>query len=151
MEAVCSPKRRSLRKVNSVTTHKTFTHIQVGSYRKRLLLIPNKSRCFSAGVELICSEGRAIAQAVSCRLPTAAARVRARIKSFGICFPFQFSFYQMLHSHLSSGARTIGQLVADVRIFSSPRRSDRLWAHPASYPMGTGGSFPGGKAAGAWS
>jgi hypothetical protein len=24
-------------------------------------------------------------------------------------------------------------------------------AHPASYPMGTGGSFPGGKAAGAWS
>jgi hypothetical protein len=25
------------------------------------------------------------------------------------------------------------------------------WAHPASYPMGTGGSFPGSKAAGAWS
>jgi hypothetical protein len=24
-------------------------------------------------------------------------------------------------------------------------------AHPASYPMGTRGSFPGGKAAGAWS
>jgi hypothetical protein len=24
-------------------------------------------------------------------------------------------------------------------------------AHPASYPMGTGGSLPGGKAAGAWS
>jgi hypothetical protein len=24
-------------------------------------------------------------------------------------------------------------------------------AHPISYPMGTGGSFPGGKAAGAWS
>jgi hypothetical protein len=24
-------------------------------------------------------------------------------------------------------------------------------AHPASYPIGTGGSFPGGKAAGAWS
>jgi hypothetical protein len=24
-------------------------------------------------------------------------------------------------------------------------------AHPASYPMGTGGSFPGSKAAGAWS
>jgi hypothetical protein len=23
--------------------------------------------------------------------------------------------------------------------------------HPASYPMGTGGSFPGGKAVGAWS
>jgi hypothetical protein len=24
-------------------------------------------------------------------------------------------------------------------------------AHPASYPMGTGSPFPGGKAAGAWS
>jgi len=24
-------------------------------------------------------------------------------------------------------------------------------AHPASYPMGTRGSFPGGKAAGTWS
>jgi hypothetical protein len=24
-------------------------------------------------------------------------------------------------------------------------------AHPASYPVGTGGSFPGDKAAGAWS
>jgi hypothetical protein len=24
------------------------------------------------------------------------------------------------------------------------------WAHPASYPMGTRGPFPGGKAAGAW-
>jgi hypothetical protein len=24
-------------------------------------------------------------------------------------------------------------------------------AHPASYPMGTGGFFPGGKAAGTWS
>jgi hypothetical protein len=31
------------------------------------------------------------------------------------------------------------------RIFSSPRRPDWLWGHPASYPMGTGG-----KAAGAW-
>jgi hypothetical protein len=25
---------------------------------------------------------------------------------------------------------------------------DRLWGHPASYPMGTSGSFSGGKAAG---
>jgi hypothetical protein len=32
------------------------------------------------------------------------------------------------------------------RIFSSPRRPDRLWGHPTSYRMGT---FPGGKAAGA--
>jgi hypothetical protein len=28
-------------------------------------------------------------------------------------FPCQFSFYQMLYTHLSSGATTIGQLVAD--------------------------------------
>jgi hypothetical protein len=36
------------------------------------------------------------------------------------------------------------------RIFSSPRRPDRSSvAHQASYPMGTGGSFPGGKVAGA--
>jgi hypothetical protein len=33
------------------------------------------------------------------------------------------------------------------RIFSSPCRPDRSGAHLASYPMGTGGSFPGGKAA----
>jgi hypothetical protein len=31
------------------------------------------------------------------------------------------------------------------RIFSSPRRPDRLWVNPTSYPMGTGGSFPGVK------
>jgi hypothetical protein len=37
------------------------------------------------------------------------------------------------------------------RIFSSSSRPDRFWAHPASYPMGTGGSFPWSKAAGAWS
>jgi hypothetical protein len=29
-------------------------------------------------------------------------------------FPCQFSFHQMLHTHLSSGAGSIGQLVADV-------------------------------------
>jgi hypothetical protein len=29
-------------------------------------------------------------------------------------FPCQFSFHQMLHTHLLSGAGTIGQLVADV-------------------------------------
>jgi hypothetical protein len=34
------------------------------------------------------------------------------------------------------------------RISSSPCRPDRLGDHPASYPIGTGGSFTGGKAAG---
>jgi hypothetical protein len=37
------------------------------------------------------------------------------------------------------------------RISFSPRRPDRLGAHTASYPMGTWGSFPRGKATGAWS
>jgi hypothetical protein len=35
------------------------------------------------------------------------------------------------------------------KIFTSPCRPDRT--HQASYPMSTGGSFLGGKAAGAWS
>jgi hypothetical protein len=64
--------------------------------------------------------GRAIAHAVSCWLPTAAARVRSRVWSSGICggqsgaeagFPWQSTFHQLLHNHphLSSGAGTIGQ------------------------------------------
>jgi len=32
--------------------------------------------------------------------------------------------------------------------FSSPPPPDRVRVHPASYPMGNSGSFPGGKAAG---
>jgi hypothetical protein len=32
---------------------------------------------------------------------------------------------------------------------STPRRLDRVWSHPASYPVGTGGSFAGVNAAGA--
>jgi hypothetical protein len=37
------------------------------------------------------------------------------------------------------------------RIFTFPCRQIGSGAHPASYPMGNGGSFPGGEAAGAWS
>jgi hypothetical protein len=76
-------------------------------------------------------EGRAIAQAVSRRLPTAEARVRARGRSCGFVvdkvalgqvfseyfgFPCQFSFHRLLHihHHLPSGEGIIGQLVADV-------------------------------------
>jgi hypothetical protein len=73
--------------------------------------------------------GSAIAQTVSRKLPTAAARIRSHVKSCGICggqsgtaegilrvlsFPCQISFHQMLHTQLSSGAFTVGQLVADV-------------------------------------
>jgi hypothetical protein len=37
----------------------------------------------------------------------------------------------------------------DKRFFCTPQRPDRLWGHPASYTIGIGGSFPGGKVAGA--
>jgi hypothetical protein len=75
--------------------------------------------------------GRAIAQAVSRRLPTAAARVRAQVMSCGIYdgqkslrqifseyfdFLWQFSFHRLLHTRHrpSSGAGRAGQIVADV-------------------------------------
>jgi len=36
-------------------------------------------------------------------------------------------------------------------IFSLPPWPDRLWAHPVSYPVGSGGPFARVKAAGTWS
>jgi hypothetical protein len=63
------------------------------------------------------SYGCAIPQAVSCRLPAAAARVRARVRSCGIYggqsgsgagFPCQSSFHRLLHN-LSPRAGAIGQ------------------------------------------
>jgi hypothetical protein len=73
--------------------------------------------------------GRAIAQAVSRCLRTAAARVRARVWSSGICggqsdsgagflrvlrFPLPIFIPPNSPSSQSPGARTIGKLVADV-------------------------------------
>jgi hypothetical protein len=71
-----------------------------------------------------------VAQAVSCRLPTAAARVPAQVKSCGICggqsgtavgflrvhwFPLPILIAQTApHHHLSFGTSTLGQIVADV-------------------------------------
>jgi hypothetical protein len=76
--------------------------------------------------------GRAVAQAVSRRLPTAAARVLAQVRSCGFVvdkvalgqvfseyfrFPCQLSFHRLLHihHHPSSVAGTMGQLAADVK------------------------------------
>jgi hypothetical protein len=89
--------------------------------------------------------GRATAQAVSRRLPTAAPGVRAQVRSCGICggqcgtmtgflrvlrFPCQFSFHWLFHRHhLSSGAGIIGQLVADEPSglsLSPPQESKKL-------------------------
>jgi hypothetical protein len=71
--------------------------------------------------------GCAIAQAVSRRHPTAAARVQAQVSSCGgqsgtgagfseyFGFNYKFLFHRLLHIHrVSSEAGTIGQLVADV-------------------------------------
>jgi hypothetical protein len=77
-----------------------------------------------AAVTYIRLLGRAIAQAVSRWLPTAAARVRARVWSSGICgagsgflrvlrFPLPF-IPPNSPSSQSPGAGTIGQYVADV-------------------------------------
>jgi hypothetical protein len=46
---------------------------------------------------------------------------------------------------------TGARVLAEARIFTSLRRKNRFWIHSASYPMGTAGTFPGGKVAGAWS
>jgi hypothetical protein len=73
--------------------------------------------------------GLAIAQALSRRLPTAAGRVRVQVRSCGILggqsdtgtgflrilrFLLPILFHRLLHTHLSPGVGTIGQLVADV-------------------------------------
>jgi hypothetical protein len=63
---------------------------------------------------------RAITQAVIRRLLTTAAQVRAQVMQCGVFseyfgFPCQFSFHRLLQiHHLSSGAGTTRQLVADV-------------------------------------
>jgi hypothetical protein len=81
------------------------------NYRRRMPFLPSK--CCQ---ELSLRKGRTIAQAVSCRLPTAAARVQTRVGSCGILwwtkvalgqvfsenfgFPCHSTFHLLLHSHL---------------------------------------------------
>jgi hypothetical protein len=95
--------------------------------------------------QLSVSTGRSIAQAVSRWLPTAAARVRSRIWSSGICggqsgagvsflrilrFPFQSSIHQLLHNHphLSFGAGNIGQTLLQYKGLSpTPLAIKKSW------------------------
>jgi hypothetical protein len=73
--------------------------------------------------------GGDIVQAISRWVPTAATRVRAKVRSCGICSGqsgigtdseyfgiSHHSFHQLLHTHyhLSSGAGTTGQIVTDI-------------------------------------
>jgi hypothetical protein len=96
-------------------------------------MLINKSVIYVANQRgsYLVDRGRTVVQAVRRRLPTTAARVRAHARSCAICcgqsgtevgffskyfgFPCQFLFHRLLHTHqLSSGAGTIGQIVADV-------------------------------------
>jgi hypothetical protein len=53
------------------------------------------------------------------------------------CFPCQFSFHQLLHTHLSSEAGTIGKLVADVpsRLSFSPSQDTKNTMSVSSSPL----------------
>jgi hypothetical protein len=71
---------------------------------------------------------RVIAQAVRRRLTITAVRVRSQVRQRGIfygqsgteyfCLPRQFSFHRLSYTYHypSSGAGTIGQIVADVPV-----------------------------------
>jgi hypothetical protein len=111
-----------------------------GQMKKKIHLIGTRTRDLPAcGIEPqpTTLPGRAIPQAVSRWLPTAAARVQTRVWSSGICsaqsavgagflrvlrFPLppfgfpchQSSFHQILHHHNHPGAGTIGHSVTDV-------------------------------------
>jgi hypothetical protein len=52
--------------------------------------------------------------------------------------------------HSSVGIATGYMLVGRGSIPGMAQRPERLWGHLASSPMGKGGSFSEGKAAGAW-
>jgi hypothetical protein len=126
--------------VNSRTCKQVETCIRAGKYCKPAQFSDVAHARCSRDLSMKNGESRlwntylirapAIAQAVSSRLPTAESRVRAKVRSCGICggqsgtgvglseyfdFPCQFSFHRLLHTHhLSTEAGTIEQIMADV-------------------------------------
>jgi hypothetical protein len=56
--------------------------------------------------------------------------VLGQVSSEYFGFPYRFSFHQLLHTRLSSGAGTIGQLVADVPSGRTPpkeMKNKKFW------------------------
>jgi hypothetical protein len=70
------------------------------------------------------------------------------INSFILCYITLYFAEEVLRAKDNHKINTPG---GGSEFFSSPPRPDCAGAHPASYPTGTRGPFPGGKAAGAWS
>jgi hypothetical protein len=70
--------------------------------------------------------------------------IRGCIQKFPDWVDHEVQAYNNKHSLRSKSGR-------GWEFFSSPPHPDRLWAHPATYPMCTKSSFPEGKAAGACS
>jgi hypothetical protein len=100
--------------------------------------------CFSSGVK---------------RLEREAELPRLRVRGAVPPFPISFIGVALNYSRDSSVGIALGYVLDDrdsipgggVGNFSLHQRvQNGSGAHSASYPMGTRGSFPGGKAAGAW-
>jgi hypothetical protein len=69
---------------------------------------------------------------------------------FYVVYPFAGSLNSPVGIGVGYGLDDRGSILGrGWEFFSSPPHPDRFWAHPASYPMGTGCSFPRGKGAGA--
>jgi hypothetical protein len=108
----------SLQHMMVFLTQNLHTWLMLGSVWLGMLILR------TVDIRVVLIPSCAIAQAVSQWFPTAMAQVKSR----GICgrwsgtgagFPCQFSFHQMLHTHLSSRAGTRGKLMAAYQVDSA--------------------------------
>jgi hypothetical protein len=136
-------------------------------------LLPLFSTLFSEAVDLCSSLGRDKFSGVNTTIPyifflsslnwdVLWFRTEVLLSSISMTSPsctdslFNCCLHRIFHICIATGYGLDDQEVrvrvpVGANIFTSPRRPHRLWGHTTSYPLGTGGSFPGGKAAGAWS